>query len=290
MNDRTGHAYEELTARIMTELGEAGAVETTELERRKIVQGRTTRHEIDVWWVFRWSGQQFTVLFQCKSWNRPVEQGELLKFQAVLADLAEWQPTGVFVTKVGYQQGSANVARGNRISVVELREMTEDDWAGRLKTITVSLRAVSPQYRNRQLQVPPDAEVDSQLSGLNRDLVIVSGDGSRKTMLALENDLIPAGFEETSWQRRIVEFPAGSWLTSQEDPTLQVPALAISMDVRTVVAENEFVIGGSDLVMHVMKNVLTGATVMFNADGTPRSLGHVEALDLQRHGHCRAHG
>lgn len=268
----------------MLELEQAGAVETAEITQRKIVQGRTTRHEIDVWWVFDWQGHRFTVAFQCKDWARTVEQGELLKFQAVLADLAAHDPSGVFVTRTGYQSGSLGVASGNRISILELRKPGEQDWAGRVRTIKIALRAVVPTWRGFQLHVPPGAAnpgADS-LGGWNRDLVVHEAGQPAQTILKTQEQLSPAGFEATDWQRMSVTFGPGAWLGSTDDPGLRLPAAGLSVEVRQDVHRSEVIIEGSDVVTHVLKNILTDTVVAFGADGKPRQGdAGLAALDLR---------
>ena len=74
--DPTGRRYEELVEQIFAEVGELQGLETVDLSRRKSVQGRTVKHEVDVWWTFRVGETTFTYAFQ--SWasksghnNRP---------------------------------------------------------------------------------------------------------------------------------------------------------------------------------------------------------------------------
>lgn len=286
MADRTGAIYERLTSQLMLELEQVHAVNTIEITSRKIVQGRTTRHEIDLWWVFNWMGRRFTVAFQCKDWVRPVEQGELLKFQAVLADLATYDPSGVFVTRTGYQSGSRAVAGGNRISLLELREPGEQDWAGRIQTVEIVLQVVVPVWRDFQLQLAPGAEdlgVES-LAGCNQDLAVHEPGKPSQTVLEIQKQLSPVGFEAADWQRLSVEFGPGAWLGSDEDSGLRVPVAGLSAEVRQDVHELRTSLSGSNVVTHVLKNVLTGTTVAFGPDGKPRQgEAGLAALNLRPH-------
>ena len=209
MTERTGTTYEQLTGQLMLELEQGDAVETVEITRRKILQGRTTSHEIDVWWMFEWQGRRFTVAFQCKDWARSVEQGELLKFQAVLTDLATHDPYGVFVTRTGYQSGSLSVAGGNRISILELREPGEQDWAGRVRRVEITLRAVVPTWRAFRLHRPSDAPepgADS-VAGMDDNLTVHEPGKLPASLLKTQERLSPVGFDTADWQPLSVAFP-----------------------------------------------------------------------------------
>jgi len=284
--DLTGNTYEQLTGRIVSELEQSGAVDTSELTRRKIVAGRTTQHEIDVWWVFDWSGRRYTIAFQCKDWARSVEQGELLKFQAVLADLAAYDPYGVFVTRTGYQAGSLNVASGNRISLLELREPIEKDWVGRVRTIELEIRAVMPAWRDYQIELPPGTAdpATGLVTGSNEDLIVNEPGNAPQSILQLQQRLALPGFEHTEWQRRSLTFAPGTWLSRSDDPELRLPIAGLSAEARQTVTGQTITIEGTPLVRHVLTNVLTGTVVAYGADGRPLPGGvGLAALDLQQH-------
>ncbi len=284
MVDRTGNAYERLTRRLMQELGETQAVQTVELVRRKRLRGRTTTHEIDVWWVFDWLGLRYSVAFQCKDWARPVEQGELLKFHAVLQDLAAYSPTEVFVTKQGYQRGSIDVAQGNGISVMELRVPHEDDWAGRVSRIYITCRAVVPAWRNYSIQVPDTVgpEVPGSLAGWNESIVIEEPGKEPRSILQLQEQLVPGGYEATHWQPFVISFRNGTWLRATEDPATRVPVSGLSVEARLEVVETAISVSGTEVVAHVLKNTLTQVTVLFGPNGQPRQASDgLRVLDLK---------
>ena len=67
------------------------------------MKGKSTSHQIDVYWEFELNGIIYKTVVQAKDWNKPVNKGELLKFREVLNDLPG-QPKGIFVTRSGYQK------------------------------------------------------------------------------------------------------------------------------------------------------------------------------------------
>src|SRR4029077_8875572 len=102
------------------------ATPTLDLRRRARVRGRSTTHEIDVWWEAEHKGFRRRVAFQCKDLARPVDQGEMLKFRAVLDDLDE-EVHGVFVARGGYQRGAVMVAAMSSIYRLSIGDRVGDD-------------------------------------------------------------------------------------------------------------------------------------------------------------------
>jgi hypothetical protein len=90
------------------------------------VRGRSTTHEIDVWWEPEVNGTRRQVAFQCKDLARPVDQGEMLKFRAVLDDL-DAHPLGVFVARGRYQRGAIMVAAMSNILRLSIDRVGDDE-------------------------------------------------------------------------------------------------------------------------------------------------------------------
>ncbi|HDY87269.1 MAG TPA: hypothetical protein ENH82_04030, partial [bacterium] len=140
---KAGSLYESLVQRVFCEILSQSAVKTIEVERNVVLQGKTTRHEIDVYWEFELAGIKYVTVIQAKDWSSKVPQGEMLKLKGILDDLPG-QPKGIFVTKTGYQRGAIDVAAANGIAIYEFREPTDEDWEGKLKEIHVSMHFFVP--------------------------------------------------------------------------------------------------------------------------------------------------
>ena len=87
MAKNTGIQYEQLTKQIFEQLVNQNEVKTVKLEHNVILQGKTTTHQIDVYWEFERGGIKYATIVQAKDWKQPVEQGQLLQLKAVLDDL-----------------------------------------------------------------------------------------------------------------------------------------------------------------------------------------------------------
>jgi hypothetical protein len=113
--------YELLTREIFQQLLNQTLVPNIHVEHDVVKQGTKTRHQIDVYWEFTLGGIIYRTIVQAKDWAKPVDKGELLKFDSVLHDLPG-QPRGIMVTTQGYQQGALEVARSCGILIYELKE------------------------------------------------------------------------------------------------------------------------------------------------------------------------
>jgi hypothetical protein len=134
--------YALLTRAIFEEFLRQETANTISVEHDVMLKGRSANHRIDVSWEFEVGGIKYRTLVQCRDLATPVDQGELLKFKAVLDDIPG-QPRGVFVTRAGYQSGALDVAKSNGIIVYELRQPTARDFGG-IHTIAYDLRIFEP--------------------------------------------------------------------------------------------------------------------------------------------------
>jgi hypothetical protein len=131
----TGLTYELVVQGIFQAIHNEKAATTIVVERNKILQGRISPHQIDVYWKFELAGIAYETIVQAKDWKNRVKLGQLLEFKGVLDDLPG-QPRGIFVTRTGYQKGAKDYAAAHGILLYELAEpprrpntqITRLDW------------------------------------------------------------------------------------------------------------------------------------------------------------------
>lgn len=148
MSDKTGTPYEILTQVIFQAILGQKDIPNLEVKHDVTLQGKTARHQIDVYWKFEVGGVWHEVIVQAKDWNKSVEQGQLFIFKTILEDLPG-QPKGIFVTRTGYQQGAKEFALAHGILLYELREadylpplaITAGGWA-RYKVLLMPLHGL----------------------------------------------------------------------------------------------------------------------------------------------------
>lgn len=168
LNKMKGRNYEILARAIFQQLHDQDVVPGVVVEHNVIKQGAKTKHQIDVYWEFTVGGISYRAVVQAKNWADPVDQGEVLKFEAVLRDLPG-QPRGIMVTANGYQRGAVDVAAACRIAIYELKEetppprlaITDTGWA------RLTLKGYRKTAGGQPLGVAMEAEiVTPEFSGL----------------------------------------------------------------------------------------------------------------------------
>jgi hypothetical protein len=132
----TGLSYELLVQGIFQAINDQEEVANLMVERNKTLQGKTTPHQIDVYWKFEKIGIAYETIVQAKDWQSRVKKGQLIEFKGILDDLPG-QVRGIFVTRRGYQKSAKTFAMKHGIILYELDEqpkppgtfMTALGWA-----------------------------------------------------------------------------------------------------------------------------------------------------------------
>ena len=93
-------------------------------------------HQIDVYFEYEnYSGRQ-AVAIECKKYGSMVQIGRVRDFFGVLYDLGD-SVKGVMVSKKGFQRGAKRFANYYGISLIQLREVSENEIIGAINTHSV---------------------------------------------------------------------------------------------------------------------------------------------------------
>lgn len=177
MGTNTGIPYEKLVQHIYQQIVKCDGIKTIDVQHNVTLKGKTTTHQIDVYWEFAIGGIIYRTVIQAKDWTNRVHQGEMLTFKAVLDDLPNGT-TGVFIAKNGFQRGAIDVAKANGILIYTFCPAAEDNWNGQIPIITVTLQLRTPFYHQPHFSMPLDwardnPQIANMMSNLDpRSLVI----------------------------------------------------------------------------------------------------------------------
>ncbi len=152
MSKNTGKEYEKLTQYIFDQIVNQQQVNTIEVQHDVVLQGKSTTHQIDVYWRFEVGGEEYSTIVQAKDWKNKVPQKEMLAFNDIIRDLP-YGTKGIFVSQSGYQKGAIEVAKANGITIYELRPPKSSDWAGYIKTVNISIQAKYPVYEDIEISI-----------------------------------------------------------------------------------------------------------------------------------------
>ncbi|MDA9589570.1 restriction endonuclease [Opitutales bacterium] len=265
----TGIPYELLTKRIFQDILDQSDVKTIKVEHNVILQGKTANHQIDVYWKFELNGIEYETVVQAKDWNQTVNQGELLKFKAVLDDLPG-SPVGIFVTRTGYQSGASDYAKSQGIKLYELREPTDNDFEGRIKEIHVRMNFRIPQVSQEQpvLDVEwakaekkrhnlSDEDLTVQLGGMANEIYFKDSKGNPKLSFHdASNQLVDQATADESLLTLTFDEPL--FIETKNSNLPLVRCLGFQAKVAIVESKQEMVLKAEDTVAFILKNVVTG--------------------------------
>jgi len=266
-----GRGYELLTRTIFQQIVAQSAARTIQVKHDVVLDGKTTSHQIDVYWEFEFGDVIYKTIAECKDWSKAVTQGELLKFKAVLDDLLG-QPRGIFVTRAGYQSGARQVAGSNGIILYELRETPAD---GRIRQVILQLRIQEPLVTSRRF-IPDDAWYCGE-----RDRVRLASmpdsppfpvdhfedeDGRQTwTIRRLADHMLDAKRTLGSETLRHCFTQATFVRTGvAEMPRLKVSAFEITAEIQESVDSHSIFL--DDVPMFILRNVADGAAKLFDGN------------------------
>lgn len=190
-----------------------------------------------------------------------------------------YQPRGIFVTKKGYQKSAKEFAEKNGIELFELREFTEDDAKGRVKTVVLNIHAFFPHstlksidYDNQWLTEYMDEKeiannTEIEISGLPTEMFLY--DENFKPLNTLQDEiakLFPKGFIEQPLITKELKFTDSIFLQTKtkEIPFIKVKKILIDIEVRkeVVVEKIEF----DDVISFILRNIITNEEHLVKED------------------------
>jgi hypothetical protein len=278
LKKNTGISYENLAQQIFNEILNQDSVKTINVQHNVMIQGKTTSHQIDIFWEFEVGGIRYCTIVQAKDWKSTVPQGAILQFKAILDDLPG-QPRGIFVTRTGYQNGAIDVAKANGILLYELREPTEADWEGKIKTIVILLHALVPRTKNlnivhdeewvkQQLQQKGLEKITEkiQIAGMTNEIFLY--DLNFQPIMTIK-DVVDSFFSNDNFKK------FGPVLISKkfdeyiyiETTSLTFPFIKIDRieaEISIIESVEEIKIDGENIVGFILKNVLNGSIQTFD--------------------------
>jgi len=277
MATNTGIAYEKLTQQIFDQIFNQNLVPTIKVEHDVCLQGKSSvAHQIDVYWEFEKGGIAYRTAVEAKDWGKPVNQGELFKFNCVLDDLPN-KTIGIFVTRTGYQSGARKFAEHHGICLYELSEPTDAYWDGAIKIIDGTLIMFVPRYEDVKL-VPDNDWIDKEgkrLQMLERGVEIEipndvtfydENDQEIGTVQSIVASLAPLEPQEMIPTKKTHTFDKPAFIRTgiPKFPKVKINAVGATVSVSKSVEDFSSDIG--DFVGFVLKNVIEDDQKVFDKD------------------------
>lgn len=262
----TGIEYEGIVQKVFQSILDQKFVKNIEVKHDVTLQGKSTTHQIDVYWEFSDGISKYATIVQAKDYNSRVSQDKLLTFKAVIDDLPT-HPKGIFVTKTGYQKGAKAYAEANNILLYELRKPTDKDWEGLIKNININYTIKSPHIKNFRIDIDGDwfnKNYGQKTSGIKyhsntRETFLYN---EKKERIMSLHDLIVKLLknQEKSESSKSIEhvFEQPTYIDCLQDGISLLKIKRISFEVSYFIFKDMIEINGDDVVKFILKNVLDG--------------------------------
>ena len=260
----TGKEYELLVQKVFQSILDQKFVQNITVQHDVTLQGKSTSHQIDVYWEFSDGISTYATIVQAKDYTSRVSQDKLLTFKSVIDDLPT-HPKGIFVTKTGYQKGAKAYAEANDILLYELRPPTDDDWKGYIRDISINLTMFTPQISNFITYIDkdwlyknhPDTQHKINIPYFNKNDSLYNEKGDKTIpILKLVNNLIKVQSSESLSKPIEKTFSEPTFIYYGKYDIELVKINKISFTVSFTRHDDTIEIHGDDIVKFILKNVL----------------------------------
>jgi hypothetical protein len=229
-----GRKYEILTQQVIKQLLAQDKI-LTDVKHDVVIQGKTTRHQIDVYFEMVIGRTTYKSVVQCKNLKGRVCKSQILTFKSVLDDIPG-QPRGIFVTRSKLQRGALDYARKLGITLYELREVADNDWDGLIRTVVINATIFSPRRENMQF-VFDQARISEKVAAIGprneefkiskplRDVVCQTATGERidlEDAIRKTSQLFAEGLYELSYR-----FENCAYINIDNCPINPIPVLGL---------------------------------------------------------------
>lgn len=280
----TGMPYEQLAQGIFQQILQLDGLANVKVQHNVKVEGKSVggdgkraSHQLDVYWEFELGGILYKTAIQAKDWGSNLNQGEVLKFKAVLDDLPG-QPRGIIVTRTGYQAGAKQVAESNGIELYELRKPEPKDLAGRLLKIGINFSFFTPSIEITAVEA--DTEW-LRSTGFNGDVrfpatdartaFLYSEDDTRgKSVFEIVDAYVPKENREIALTEVRHDFKEPTYLHCPEPELPRIKILAITFRYEVTGFHFSTFNDYTDMLTFVLKTVSGDKTYFVDPDNNVR--------------------
>ena len=260
----TGKEYEQVVQKVFQSILDQKFVKNITVQHDVTLQGKSTTHQIDVYWEFSDGISTYATIVQAKDYSSNVSQDKLLTFKGVIDDLPN-HPKGIFVTKTGYQRGAKAYAEANSILLYELRQPTDKDWEGYIRDISIKLTMFSPNVSDLKIWIDykwlnenyKNIPKRIQMSGNDDEVFLYNGNKEKvASIYELKNSLIKKYGQENSSQYVEEIFDKPTFINYAKDGIdwLKINKISFNLSFRTY--QDTIEINGDDIVKFILKDVL----------------------------------
>jgi hypothetical protein len=268
--------FEQLAQQLFQAIITQDLVQNIEVKHNVRLEGILTSHQVDVFWEFRVGDVRYQTVVEVKDWAKPVDQGEILEFKAVLNDLPG-QPRGIVVSQSGFQAGARRIAAIDGIVLYELRKPTASDLKNRVSSLILNLSTHFLRASDVHLEHDENWRLsEARRLGLTEaprlrlrldasELRLLSEDGGEtRTIQNVLDDLYPARVKELAPIRMRHEFAHQTFLDTGTPSFPRLKLVALEATICSSKVDQEIGLDVNEFVQYILKETLTGAVQTFD--------------------------
>ena len=255
--------YEATTAALYQALGEGSGIIIEGFGASCRVQGKSgSWYQIDVLAMQSNGLQTVRTAIECKHWKKRVTRNVVSNLITLLEDTNIEK--GVVVSKEGFTSGAIALAKQKNISLVEMREPTDADWEGKIKSIHITMHLSSPEFYDFEFVQPSQGTGErAKFVVSGQDLTIQEPGKDAKTLDQIANAAETSGEPD---QQIEVTFSTGTVMQiagTEKHAVIE----AVRFKIRHHVQEQEIVIDGAEVIRLIVKEVFEEREFNVGYDG-----------------------
>lgn len=264
-----GTAYEKYVQEVYQSLLAADGVDTVDVQHNiKLLGNSGCEHQIDVYWEYRLAGHLYRTAIECKSFDKAVGVGRVRDFHGVVEDIPGLK--GIMATQIGFQAGAVKFGKHHGISLEEIREPKDEDWAGLIRKIQINIRIIMATIRDFRPR-PSRAFVASLKPGesfqlksdfLSDDPIIFDSVGAPVASYEQLRQALPHDRKAATGLRYFAPFPSHIYRVDAGE--FEIDGVDIVYDI--AVDSSESVIESS-IPRAIVKDVASGDLTFVHNDG-----------------------
>ncbi|WP_372519550.1 restriction endonuclease [Candidatus Ruminimicrobiellum ovillum] len=127
---------------------------------KKISDNCGVEREFDIYWEYEIAGITYKTVIECKDYNNTISVDKIDAFIGKLKDIPDLK--GIFATRKGYQAGAKQKAITNKIDLLIVRELTNDDFTDKdgnplLRAVQTNI-TILPSFKILDLNITLDKQ------------------------------------------------------------------------------------------------------------------------------------
>jgi len=231
----TSADYEKLAQKIYGEILALQGVENIDVRHNVKIKGKSgVKHQIDVFWEYKYAGIVHRVLIECKHYGHAVSLLHVRNLHGLTTDIPN--STGIIVTTIGFQSGAKEYADFYEMGLKLIRKPRGEDWGGCIQVVNIQMKFLRNHYLDFKLEFDGKdektreiAEKDPSVLSANSTEIVVRDEGYESCAFNLWLDRhVSAGSDGFGVESQQTLIPENSYLVTPDNRELKLGRVMVT--------------------------------------------------------------